>query len=657
MRPAAEVIDLSSMVTHWSTCCWVYIIAWCLWADLAPAQPPAALNVDDFRHELERLDGICVKVNLTDERKLMSSWIVADRSDAHLLFLPIEADPLNVRPGAPTAAAHSSWLKHFATARTRHAQHWFETAQQQATSGDEWSAYLSLWRAAREDNAHTETKRVLGTLLAALTVRGKPRPVTTVHPKFNWPGGTYSRMETANFKITSRADAAKTQQIAAQLETFFALWTQSFYPLWAAPGVTNQRISGRNTNWQRKHQVDVVLCKDRDDYLKTLGVAESNIGVSVGYYSPDAQMSFFYPDENLDATLYHELTHQLLAEVSQLKGTSQAGDKSHFWLIEAVALYMESLTPAENHWRLGGWLAPRMQGARYRALHDGYWIEPKDLDAIGMEGWKERDDIARVYTHAAGLAHFFMDRRLPPVDRETSASDQAGGAAGGAAGAEMRLNDFDADTARAAFFSSLIAVYRGDQPPEKLWQVAGDEQAQQDYVHFQLVRDRHVQSLAQSGVRADAITELVLARSRLSLENWLTIGQFKQLHWLEASYCNARPADLRWLKDLTKLERLSLEGVEIDEQLLADVGALPKLKELDLTQCEVDDRQLLVLKKCTSLESLWLGGTKVSAESLAWIQSLPKLEFVALENTSINAEEAKALNEKLRQRAAEKKRR
>ena len=610
------------------------------------------MNVEELRRELARLDGICAKVNLPEERKWMSSWIVSDRSDAHLLFLPVAVDPLDVPAGSPTSAAHANWLKHFSTARSRHAQHWFESAQQQAAAGDEWAAYLGLWRAAREDSNHTETKRVLGTLLAALNVKGKPRPVTTVHPKFKWPGGSYSRMETANFKITSRTDAVRTQQIAAQLETFYALWTQSFYPLWAAPGVTAQRIAGRNTSWQRKQQVDVVLCKNREDYLNTLGVAEANIGVSVGYYDPDSQMSFFYPDESLNATLYHELTHQLLAEVSQLRGTNQAGDKSHFWLIEAVALYMESLTPDQNHWRLGGWLAPRMQGARYRALHNGYWLEPKELDSIGLAGWKEREDIARVYTHVAGLAHFFMDRRLSPADNETSAADSSTSVAS----AERRLNEFDAEASRAAFFASLIAVYRGDKPTEKLWQLAGNEHAQSDYVHFLLVRDRHVETLSQPGRSSDAVTELVLSRSRLSQSSWQTIGQFKQLNWLEVSNSNASPHDLRWLKDLVGLERLSLEGVEIDQQLLADVSMLPKLKELDLTQCKVDDSMLQPLKKCTGLETLWLGGTRVGAESLAWIRTLPKLQFVALENTSIDAEQAKTLNEQLRQRSSSQQR-
>lgn len=606
------------------------VAAWFGCACLAVALPAQSVNSasslepldqEGFRKEIERLDAICAKLNLADERKLMSRWIVSDKADARLLFLPTE--PMN--------SAHATWLKHFTAARSRHAQYWYEMAQQQSKAGDEWAAYLSLWRAAREDSSHAETKRVLGGLLPALNVKGKPRPVNIVHPTFSWPAGSYSRMETANFKITSRAEPAKTQQIAAQLETFYALWTQSFYPIWAAPGVTTQRLSERNTSWQRKQQVDVVLCKDREDYLKTLGVAEANIGVSVGYYSPDAQMSFFYPDESLDATLYHELTHQLLAEASQLKGTGQPGEKGQFWLIEAVALYMESLQREGTHWRLGGWLAPRMQGARYRAVHDGYWIDSKELDGIGFAGWKEREDIARLYTHASGLAHFFMDRRIPKSADETNSTDELGDSENGGSvqEAEKRLASFDAEASRAAFFSSLIAAYRGERPPEKFWQIAGDEHAHQDYLHFQLVRDRHIQLLDVDEQLGSRVQEIVLPRSRLSSKSWQAIGRLKQLTWLDISNSNARADDVRWISSLTKLQRLSLEGIQVDQQLLTDVSRLPTLKELDLSHCNVDDDLLQVLKGCTGLETVWLtGNRRVTAASVTWIEKLPKMKFV-----------------------------
>lgn len=588
----------------------------------------APLDENSFRQELTRLDAICAKLDLVDERKLMAKWFVSDKSDAHLLYLPIDPDPLNVKASAPTAGAHANWLKHFSAARTRHAQHWFESANQQATAGDEWSAYNNLWRAAREDSQHPETKRVLGTLATALNVRGKPRPVTTVHPKFGWPNGSYSRMETANFKITSRAEPGETQRIAAQLEAFYVLWTQAFYPLWAAPGVTTQRLNGRNTSWQRKHQMEVVLCKNREDYLKTLGVAESNIGVSVGYYSPEAQMSFFYPDESLDATLYHELTHQLISEVSQLKGTDQPGEKNHFWLIEAVSLYMESLVQVEHHWRLGGWLAERMQGARYRAVHDGYWVEPKELDAIGFSAWKEREDISRLYVQSSGLAHFFMDRRLPRPSDETSSSDSSSDSS--VKDAEQRLDSFDAEASRVAFFSALIAAYRGDKPLDNFWQLAGEQHAQQDYLNFQLVRDRHIQSLGSDSSQFASTRELVLTRSRLSSSSWQTIGQFKQLNWLDLSNSNATANDLRWLKEMTKLQRLSLEGIAIDQTLLADISQLPQLKELDLSMCNVDDQMLTALKNCKRLETLFLtGNNRVSSATVESLEKMPGMKFIA----------------------------
>lgn len=628
------------------------LASWALCGSLATAQPAAtALDDAGFQNELARLDGICAKLDLVEERKLMSKWMVANSTDAHLLFLPIDADPLSARAAAAASnSAHANWLKHFTAARSKYAQHWYELSQGSSAAGDEWAAYNSLWRAAREDSSHAETKRVLGTLLTALNVKGKPRPVATIHPKFGWPAGSYSRMETANFKISSRADAAETQKIAVKLEAFYALWTQAFYPLWAAPGITTQRLSGRSTNWQRRQQVDVVLCKNRDDYLKTLGVAESNIGVSVGYYSPEAQMSFFYPDASLDATLYHELTHQLLAEASQLKGTSQAGDKTHFWLIEAVALYMESLVEADHHWRLGGWLAPRMQGARYRALHDGYWIEPKELDGLGASALKERDDIARVYTHAAGMAHFFMDRRLPPVDNETAATDTDSSTGNdSASAAEKRLNTFKAEDARAAFFASLIAAYRGDTPPDQFWHIAGDEHAHQDYLHFQIVRDRHIDALKGSQFPALSTKELVLARSRLIAASWQAIGQFKQLTWLDLSSSNAVAADLKWLKELSRLERLSLELVDIDRELITEISKLPRLKELDLSGCKLADEMLVPLKHCTQLETLWLSGNAgITSTGIAELAKLPKLKFVALDDTSVSAEEEKALNERLK---------
>ena len=113
-------------------------------------------------------------------------------------------------------------------------------------------------------------------------------------------------------------ESATSQRIVRQLEQYYALWTQLFFPFWASPGTLQKRFDGKATSWPRHDRLVVVLLKDRAEYLEVLGVAEDNIGISVGYYNPGAKMSFFYLAENMNATLYHELTHQLFLEATSI---------------------------------------------------------------------------------------------------------------------------------------------------------------------------------------------------------------------------------------------------------------------------------------------------------------------------------------------------
>ena len=64
--------------------------------------------------------------------------------------------------------------------------------------------------------------------------------------------------------------------------------------------------------------------------------------MSLGIYIDTADtVYFFYDAERHDTTLNHEGTHQLFQEVRP--GAIKAGLKNNFWIVEAVACYMESL--------------------------------------------------------------------------------------------------------------------------------------------------------------------------------------------------------------------------------------------------------------------------------------------------------------------------
>lgn len=610
------------------------------------ATAPDALDPPAMAAELARLDAVCQRLQLERERLVMQRWLSAAPGDARRLYLPVEADPpLAALPQADAAdkPAHTSWLKHFTAARQRHARYWIAEAQRALAENDEWDAYLDLWRAAREDPDNADAKRALGPLLPALSIRTRPRAWRVADPKLGWPAGSFSRLDTANFQIISRADANTTTAIARRLEQFYALWSQVFFPLWARPGAVGDRLAGRGTSWTPRREFRVVVCKDRSEYLSALGVSEANIGVSVGYYNSESRMSFFYPGPQLDVTLFHELTHQLMAEASQLRGATPGKFARDFWLVEGIALYMESLVDGIDHWRVGGWMAPRCQSARYRALHDGYWVAWDKFTAGGMEQWKADPEIGKLYTQAAGLVHFFLDPRLPS---DAEAADAQPESASG-----TRQMDFDGEAARVALFNTLIAVYSGEQPDGRLLELIGGPDAQRSYVNFLLVRDSHLFEATAAAADVSSTLELVLTRSQLSPAAWQRLGQFQNLEWLDVSFSNATSQDLKWLGQLDALERLSLEGTSIDGSCLSAVAQLPKLKELDLSQCALDDGDLARLRGAAALETLWLSGTRITASSAAVIESLPRLSFVALDHTQIPADEAKRLSERIQARS------
>lgn len=602
----------------------------------APAMAQEAAEVLDpagMAAELERLDGVCERLGLSDEQQLMKGWTLSEPTDAHCLFLPIEADPFAARSQQDSnKAMHGNWLKHFTAARQKHARYWIAEARRAVDAGDEWTAYRYLWRAIREDADNPDAKAALGPLLATMNVRARPRASQTPHPHFNWPAGSFSRLDTANFQVLSRADTAQTIAIAKQLEQFHSLWTQMFYPLWAPPGVTKARLAGRNTRWEKRRQFNVVVCKDRQDYLTALGASEENIGVSVGYYNAEAQLAIFYPDPQLPITLAHEMTHQLLAEGSLLEGRRTAGNESGFWLVEGAALYMESLVDHGDHWRVGGWLAPRLQAARYRALHDGYWNEAEEFASGGMEQWKADSEISKLYTQAAGLSHYFLDRRL------SVATDS-----------DAPVTPSDGEQLRSNFYQALASVYQGQQPAGPLAKWLESKDAQRDYVQFLLVRDEHLRSIDDP----ELVTELVLTHSQLSSESWQRVGRFENLVWLDVSFSNAQSDGLAWLGNFKKLERLSLEGTAIDAGTLERIARLPRLKELDLSQCAIEDAGLRPLGSLRTLETLWLSGTRITANSTRLIESLPKLSFVALDATGIPAAEAQQLSQRIEKRAGQ----
>lgn len=550
--------------------------------------------------ELARLEQICHSLQLNTQATITQQWLATQRSDLNVLYLPGAVPEYDA-----TNPQQKSWSVAFQAARARFAETLFAEAKRLVPEGDEAASFRLLWHVLREDPEHAEAKRILGTLASAATVKPRLRKGQAPHPEFGWPAGSYSRIETPHFMLTTRGDPKKSVELAQLMERYYALWRQVFYPLWATPGMLANKFEGRNTPWERARQMQVVLLRDRQDYLQVLGVTEQNASVSVGYYAPQKKMSFFFAAPEYELTLFHELTHQLFAEATNIDARPDAGSLGGVWLTEGIALYMESLVDRGSYWTVGGIDAPRLQTARYRAVRDGYWADWEAFTKGHVEGWKQDPKIALLYTQACGLTHLYMDQLSQP-------------------------------TARQSLLKALVGVYQNQTSFDALRSMLGsdDEACKLSYQQALTLDDNDVRALCDASLTSQS---LVLAGSQLLPESWHELkGLAAGLTWLDVSFSNAKSSDLAWISGASLLERLGLEGTSCDGEILKQVAKLTRLKELDLTGCAIDDAALRVLAGHSQLETLWLSRTHVSDAAIETLGKLPQLKFCEIEGTNIS---------------------
>ncbi len=562
--------------------------------------PNAESVLERARSELGQVAVVCDSLEMKVAADVSRQWLGANRSDQTLLYIPdVELDV------DLSSAEAKQWNERFEAIRTHLAKFLYSEATQVAEH-DEAAAYRMLWHCLRENQEQKDAKRVLSALTGPLTATPRLRTGTSPVPELNWAPRTYTQTTTPHFNLLSQADRRDTLEFASKLEQFYVLWTQVFFSIWAAPGELQEAIQDARPLRVpgSRERIDVVLLPNRAAYINLLQQAESQVGISVGYYSPQAKKSFFYIDDALNATMYHELTHQLLVEATRLKVVADAGTSSSLWLIEGVALYMESLANRQLYWTVGGWESPRLQTSRYRGVRDGHWETLSSFAAGGTEAWKANPNVAQLYTHASGVTHLLMDERLQTGTRDS-------------------------------LLQTLTSVYEGHPDSSRLLQFIGNDDgtAKRRYQDGLMVTDRDVAELTASNRR---VRELVLCGSNLAVASWEQLAAQNELVWLDVAYSNIEPAQtVKWLGNATKLERLSLEGCAVDLSVMKAVRKLGTLHELDLSDCQVDDELLAELGGHPTLQILWLTRTQVTPAALGTLRSLTKLAQCDLSETQI----------------------
>ena len=508
------------------------------------------------------------------------NWAISRRQGRNYLLLPLR--PSDARPEVFQRDESLVKLQKF------YAEHLVRQARKALADGDRGRAYRLACEALRADPTHK--------IAAAVVNLEEEKAYRTKKVPSGW------EVETEHFEITTTDTQEAARATGERLEELHLVWRQLFADYWFTQAELERRFNGAASRMiEPNHKV--LLFADKQQYVDYLKRDEPGIAVSLGYYAERPRTAYFYNDPGTVTTQFHEATHQLFHE-RQRRGKS-AGIDDNFWVVEGIATYMESLQQGDGYYVAGGPGAYRLQFARYRALTEQFYIPLREFVAMGRaETQAAGDNLPRIYSQAAGLAHFFMD------------------AADG--------------KYRQAFVEYLDAVYRDKADATTLERLTGQryEELDRQYLKFLRVGDDDLAQL----ISGEHVPRLYLGRTKITDAAIAAIARVRGLERLDVGYCQLSDDGLKQLPVSEQLVQLNLEQTSITDAALEPIVQFRQLRELDLSGCRITDAGLKLIGRLENLEILWLTDTQVTDSGLVQLHGLKQLKFLDIDGTKVTAD-------------------
>ena len=222
-------------------------------------------------------------------------------------------------------------------------------------------------------------------------------------------------VQTEHFQIKTNVSLERGVELGRKLELFHDYFKQTFALFYNSPEQLKRLFDENSGRVKTQAQLyEVHFFRTKEEYIAKLQPRIPQIAMTNGLYQLEDRVSYFYedPERNLDATLFHEATHQLMYE-SHLK-QRDVGQQEHFWIVEGIACYMESFrvsqTPSGLHYDVGDPRFIRFYWARHRLLEENYQPSLEQFARMGMQAFQtgSQQELQRRYSQASGLSHFFM---------------------------------------------------------------------------------------------------------------------------------------------------------------------------------------------------------------------------------------------------------
>jgi len=496
------------------------VLAACLWAALAgqagadELAGAAAELRSKYVAQLKDLAAWCDSKGLAVQAKITLRWMgKRDPNKLYIADLPQTAGRPELPADSPPDVVE--WDRRFWQLRRQQAKA-LEMQARKAVRADRASLAFELVLAAiREDPDHERIRRILGyqkyrgAWYTGYEV-GKLRSGQVWDEKFGWvaardlrryqqgerlsPKGWVRAEEdarlhreirngwvvaTEHYKILTNESLEGGVRLGGKLEQLHRVWKELFIRYFASEAEVAELFDGRVRRPQLQ-PLRVVYFRDREEYVNGLTTAfpewkKDVVAMSEGVYSAVAQQAYFFAEKGqADRTIYHEATHQLFHQAPR-PVVPDAGSRANFWIIEGVAMYMETLRREDGFLVLGGFDDVRMQDARHRLLVDDFYVPLSEFCSYGMERLQSDKRIRTFYSQAAGLANFLVH--------------------------------YDGGRYRDALVAYLAAVYTGRDTPSTLPQLAGSSFAELDKQYRQFLEagpppvEKPTEAPARAGTR------------------------------------------------------------------------------------------------------------------------------------------------------------
>jgi hypothetical protein len=445
-----------------------------------------------YAAELDRLAAWCRQKQLKDEARRTLKLIGSqDPSTVRLPILPREVGSLRVPEGA--TGDRAEWYRRLMKLRQDQAAALYNLAQRCARRGapgyplagrgSPWLGYRLVLDAIRANPDHEPARRVLGyvkyqnrwhTPYEVRMVRGG----MVWNDKFGWIekgnlpryqrgerllGSTWIDaasdaalhseitsgwdVETEHYRIRTNVSIEAAAALGARLEDLNRAWRQIFLGYYATAADVESLLNGKPAATDSPEPMDIVYFRNKQQYHQALKPIVPEVGISMGLYVAANRTAYFYAgSDDSQRTMYHEATHQLFQQ--SRRAADGAGEKANCWLIEGIALYMETFRREGDCFVLGDGSDARMAAARYHLAKDDFYVPFDKLVRLGVHDIQTHPEIAKLYSQIAAMTSFLVH--------------------------------YDGGRYRDALVSCLAAVYDGNQDPQLLARMTRTDYAELD---------------------------------------------------------------------------------------------------------------------------------------------------------------------------------